>query len=361
MKRRSLKITVKQPFRSRKKVGKAPGTITYLGTKDSIESGISVLAYNEEGIKELELKKTEGLSELIKSDDTVFYDIVGLGDEKFIEEVGNKFGLGPLLLEDVVNTNQRSKIDEYEDLIFGVFKMLYLNADDKIIYEHIALVLEKDNVLLFQETEDDVFEGVKNRIRKKYGRIRSRGADYLFFALLDAMIDEYYVVLEYLKNKIEDLEDGVYNNPTADMAKDIQMLKKEVLRVRKWVFPVKELMQRLVISDHHIFHKETKPFLRDVLDHCTEINEDLILYREMSTSLMEMHMTNMSNKMNEVMKVLTVMASIFIPLTFIAGIYGMNFEYMPELQHKHGYFYLWGIFVLIFLGMLIFFRKKGWL
>ena len=342
-------------------MGKAPGTITYLGTKDSIESGVSVLAYKDDDFEEYDVKTTDELSETIDPEHTVFYDIVGLGDEKFIAEVGKIFDLGPLLLEDVVNTNQRSKIDEYEENIFGVFKMLYLNSVDQIVYEHIALVLEKDIVLLFQETEEDVFEGVKSRIRNKYGRIRSRGADYLFFALLDAMIDEYYVVLEYLKNKIEALEEEVYNNPTADLAKEIQYLKKEVLRVRKWVFPVKELMQRLVMSEHPLLQKETKPFLRDVLDHCTEINEDLSLYREMSASLMEMHMTNMSNKMNEVMKVLTVMASIFIPLTFIAGIYGMNFDNIPELHLKYGYFYLWGVFIIIFVGMLIFFRKKGWL
>jgi magnesium transporter len=223
------------------------------------------------------------------------------------------------------------------------------------------LTLFDNTVVVFQETVDNVFGEVIKRIENKFGRIRSRGADYLFFALLDAIVDNYFIVLDDIKNKLELLEEEVYNNPQKESARKIQYLKKEILRIRKWIFPVKELVNRLIQSEHHLITKETKLFLKDTFDHCLEINEDIILYREMSTSLMEMYMTNMSNKMNEVMKVLTVIASIFIPLTFIAGVYGMNFRNMPELQSEYGYYYLWGIFIIVGLGLLIFFKRKDWL
>jgi magnesium transporter len=178
---------------------------------------------------------------------------------------------------------------------------------------------------------------------------------------LDAVIDHYFLVLEYLGNKIDQLEEEVYENPKPEVAKRIQMLKKDVLKVRRWISPVKELISRLIETDSSLITKDTKPFLRDVHDHTLEINESLQIYREMSMSLMEMYMSNMSNKMNEVMKVLTIMASIFIPLTFIAGVYGMNFQHMPELQWEYGYYYVWGLMILLFLVLLIYFKKKNWL
>jgi len=179
--------------------------------------------------------------------------------------------------------------------------------------------------------------------------------------LIDAIVDNYFVVLEHLNHKIESLEEVVYDNPTPEIAQEIQQIKKEVLRIRRWIFPVKELISRLIDTENSLITKDTKVFLRDALDHSLEINESIQIYREMSMSLMEMYMSNMSNKMNEVMKVLTIMASIFIPLTFIAGIYGMNFENMPELHFKYGYYYVWGLMIALFIGMMIYFKRKNWL
>lgn len=236
-----------------------------------------------------------------------------------------------------------------------------MDANNELVGEHIAFVLMDKAVVVFQELKEDVFNGLRDRIRTKSGRIRSRGADYLLFALLDAIIDNYFVVLETISAKIEQLEEEVYDNPTPATAREIQDLKKEVLKVRRWISPVKELINRLIESDNPQITKDTKLFLRDLMDHCLEINESLQIYREMSMSLLEMYMSNVSNKMNEVMKVLTIMASIFIPLTFIAGIYGMNFAYMPELQWKYGYFAVLGVMLTLFIVMLIFFKKKRWL
>lgn len=351
----------KMPSRFHKKKGEAPGTITYMGRRENLESVVNILDYNE---VEFNVHAPANIEEIVahKGPPLISWiDIVGLSDEAFIEKVGIRFGLNPLVMEDIVNTHQRSKIDEYEPYIFGVFKMLYINENNELIGEHVALVLLKNCVLVFQELEDDVFKGVRDRIGKKSGRIRSRGADYLFFALLDAIVDNYFAVLEYLNTKIEVLEEAVYADPKPEVAQKIQELKKEVLRVRRWVYPVKELVSRLIDTDHPLIAKETKIFLRDVLDHAIEVNESIQIYREMSMSLMEMYMSNMSNKMNEVMKVLTIMASIFIPLTFIAGIYGMNFDYMPELHFKYGYYVVWAVMMVLFIGMIVYFRRKHWI
>ncbi|HZJ19420.1 MAG TPA: magnesium/cobalt transporter CorA [Pricia sp.] len=355
------KIIPKMPSRFAKKKGEAPGTITYMGHRENLESVVNILEYNE---SELNVYSPANIEEIVAHKDPPmisWIDIVGLSDEAFIEKVGKRFGLNSLVMEDIVNTHQRSKIDEYELHIFGVFKMLYINENGELIGEHVALVLLENCVLVFQELEDDVFKGVRERVGKKSGRIRSRGADYLFFALLDAIVDNYFAVLEYLNDKIDVLEEAVYSDPNPEVAKKIQEMKKEVLRVRRWIYPVKELVSRLIDTDHPLIAKETKIFLRDVLDHAIEVNESIQIYREMSMSLMEMYMSNMSNKMNEVMKVLTIMASIFIPLTFIAGIYGMNFDHMPELHYEYGYYVVWGVMILLFVGMMIYFRRKHWL
>ncbi|QCW99837.1 magnesium/cobalt transporter CorA [Aggregatimonas sangjinii] len=345
-----------------KKRGKAPGTVTYVGTREKQVAEVQIVAYNEQEQRSYKPHTLEEIINFKKSGHISWIDIAGLSDEQYIEQLGKQLNLNPLILEDTVNVNQRPKIDEYDDYIFGVFKMLYLDKNDKIVTEHMAMVLVEDAVLVFQEEPlDDVFDGVRERIRTKTGRVRFAGADYLFFALLDAIVDNYFIILESIQEQIEGLEEEVYDNPVPDVAKRIQALKKEVMRLRRLIFPVREMIVRLIETENPLIKKETKLFLRDVLDHATEINETLQIYREMSMSLMEMYMSNMSNKMNEVMKVLTIMASIFIPLTFIAGIYGMNFDHMPELHTENGYFVVWGVMISLFVGMLFYFKRKGWL
>lgn len=351
----------KKKSRVQHKMGKAPGTISYMGDKERSDSVIFNTFYNTDEVQTSELNTLDQFLEYDHPNHISWVNVIGISDEPFIERLGNHFNLNPLVLEDVVNTEQRPKIDEYEGYIFGVFKMLYISEDEEIIGEHIAIVLLENTVLVFQEVKEDVFNGLRDRITGKLGRIRSRGADYLFFAILDAIVDNYFLAIENLNHRIEVLEDEVYSNPEPIVAKNIQQLKKEVLKVRRWIYPVKELINRLIDSENPLIQKDTKLFLRDVHDHTVEINESLQIYREMSMSLMEMYMSNMSNKMNEVMKVLTIMASIFIPLTFIAGIYGMNFDHMPELHLKYGYYIVWAVMILLFIGMMIYFKKKKWL
>lgn len=351
----------KKVSRVQGKMGAAPGTVSYLGTKEKADSLVQALSYDQDEVITKELSKIEDIVAYKNEKRTTWLNVIGITDEHFIEDLGQGFSLNSLLLEDAVNTDQRPKIDEYDDHIFGVFKMIYLNENDEIVPEHIAMVLMENTVLVFQEVKEDVFGGVRNRIMSKSGRIRTRGADYLFFALLDAIIDNYFLVLEQINHRIEQLEDEVYMNPKPVVAHNIQQLKKEVLKIRRWIFPVKELVSRLIDSESSLIKHDTKLFLRDALDHSLEINESLQIYREMSMSLMEMYMSNMSNKMNEVMKVLTIMASIFIPLTFIAGIYGMNFDHMPELHYEYSYYVVWGVMIVLFIGMMIYFKRKDWL
>ncbi|WP_419211547.1 magnesium/cobalt transporter CorA [Maribacter sp. X9] len=351
----------KKKSRVQNKMGKAPGTISYTGDKERSDSIIFSTAYNTDILEINEFKQLDQFLAKKNKGLITWVNVVGISDEPFIDRLGKHFNLNPLVLEDIVNTEQRPKIDEYEDYIFGVFRMLYITPEDEILGEHIAFVLLEDTVLVFQEVKEDVFNGLRDRISNKLGRIRSKGSDYLFFALLDAIVDNYFLAIENLNHRIEVLEDEVYQNPEPVVAQNIQQLKKEVLKIRRWIYPVKELISRLIDSENPLITKDTKLFLRDVLDHAIEINESLQIYREMSMSLMEMYMSNMSNKMNEVMKVLTIMASIFIPLTFIAGIYGMNFDNMPELHYKYGYYCVWGVMIILFVGMIFYFKKKKWL
>ncbi len=355
-----IKITHKKKSRIHKKLGKAPGSIIYMGERDNSISSLDVIAYSQESLEEYSPVNAETLLE-DNNNQIKWINLVGISDEVFIEKLGKVFQLNPLTLEDAVQTEQRPKIDEYDHYIFGVFKMMYLDEEQRIVVEHVAISLFDKEVLVFQELKEDVFESVRLRLRGKLGRIRSRGADYLFFALLDAIIDHYFMVLESISARIEHLEEEVYQKPKPKTAQKIQELKKEVLRIRRYIAPVKELIGRLIETEHPLITKDTKLFLRDLLDHCLEINESLQIYREMTMSLMEMYMSNVSNKMNEVMKVLTVMASIFIPLTFIAGVYGMNFENMPELHMKNGYFIVLSVMFVILLFMLIYFRRKRWI
>ncbi|MCK0133724.1 magnesium/cobalt transporter CorA [Arenibacter sp. S6351L] len=348
------------------KTGKAPGTVTYLGNREGAKSTVNVLEYDENGLIEsgFDVYTADSFDKIVAfqaSPSISWINVIGISDEKFIENLGRAFSLNPLTIEDAVNTHQRPKIDEYGNYIFGAFKMLYLDQNNELVTEHVAIVLMKNTVLIFQEMQDDVFNSIRDRVRAKTGRIRSKPADYLFFTLLDAIIDNYFVVLENINHKIDALEEEVYENPSPKTAHAVQDLKKEVLRIRRYIYPMKELVHKLIDSEHVLISKDTQLFLRDALDHCIEINESLNILREMSMSLMEMYMSNMSNKMNEVMKVLTIMATIFIPLTFIVGVYGMNFEYIPELKYPNGYFYVWGLMIAIFIGLLFYFKKKGWL
>ncbi|MCL4138681.1 UNVERIFIED_CONTAM: hypothetical protein GTU68_012770, partial [Idotea baltica] len=223
-------------------------------------------------------------------------------------------------------------------------------------------ILGKNYVLSFQESEGDVFDEVRDRLRQAKGRVRTMKADYLLYVLMDAIVDHYFSVIEILGDKIEDFETAIFaGDVDDDISQKIQNLKREILRVRRAIFPLREVINRIEKNESTLIQKRTITYYRDIYDHLIQVSENIDIYREMIWSLMDMYMTTISNKMNEVMKVLTIMASIFIPLTFIAGIYGMNFDNIPELHYKYSYYILWGVMIILFIGMLIYFKRKKWL
>jgi len=340
----------------------APGTVTYIGIKESLVTKLEIIDYSKDHYNRLDTENIEEAFKRRESNRISWININGLSNTKEIEHLGNYYNLHPLIQEDIVTTYQRPKIDEYEDYLFIVFKMLHYSNAGELINEHVSLVLGKDYVLTFQEADGDVFDDLRDRLENSKGRIRNAGSDYLMFTILDAVVDNYFSVIETLSDKIETLEDQLFeDNVEGDITEDIQDLKKEILKIRRAILPLREVVNRLEKSDIPLIDEKTHNYIRDLYDHIIQVTENVEIYREMIWGLMDMYMTTISNKMNEVMKVLTIMASIFIPLTFMAGIYGMNFEYMPELHLKHGYFYLWGAMILVFCGLLYYFKRKKWL
>jgi magnesium transporter len=355
-------MTKKRTQKYQKQIGQIPGTLVYTGEKSDKKFNVQCFDYTKDNIEESILLNIEEAINYKETESVTWINIEGLKYTDEIENIGRQYGLHPLVLEDIVNTTQRPKIDEYENYIFIVLKMLYYNKDENIVIEQVSFVLGENYVLTFQESEGDVFGSIRDRLRLNRGRIREMKSDYLLYALIDAVVDNYFTIIETLGNKIEDLETDLFTGTVReDINIEVQQLKREILKVRRAIFPLREIINRIEKGDYPFIFKRTITYFRDIYDHLVQVTENLDIYREMIWSLMDMYMTTISNKMNEVMKLLTIIATIFIPLTFIAGIYGMNFENIPELHYKYSYYILWGIMIMIFLGMIYYFKKKKWL
>ena len=339
-----------------------PGTVAYIGKKITTQTTLDIIDYSKNYFERFETHNIEEVSKYEDTSRVTWINVNGLSNSEDIMKLGNHFELHPLIQEDIVSTNQRPKIDEYEDYIFIVFKMLHYDENEHLTVEHISMVMGQDYVVTFQESEGDVFGELRDRLEQAKGRIRGSGADYLMFSILDAVVDNYFAVVEFLSNKLELLEDKLFDNKEdRDIPQEILDLKNEILKIRRAVVPLREVVNRLEKIETSLIEQRTNKYIRDLYDHIIQVNESVEIYREMVGGLMDMYMTTISNKMNEVMKVLTIMASIFIPLTFLAGIYGMNFDNMPELHYKYSYFYLLGLMALVILGMIWYFKRKKWL
>ncbi|WP_010182354.1 magnesium/cobalt transporter CorA [Aquimarina agarilytica] len=344
-----------------KAVGLAPGTIIYTGNKTNADTFIEVFDYTKSSYVCNEFSTIDNCYDYKHTDSTTWININGLNTTETIQKIGTHYQLHPLILEDITSIHQRPKIDEYDDYIFAVFKMLYYNDNNELKVEHISFVLGSNYVLSFQEADGDVFDNIRNRITQNKGIIRSNGADYLLYSLMDAIVDNYFLIIETLGEKIENIEENLFDNPDKASVQEIQQLKREALKIRRSIFPLREVVNKLDKTTTSLIQDKTRNYIRDLYDHTIQVIETIEIYRDMLWGLMDMYMTATSNKMNEVMKVLTIIATIFIPLTFISGIYGMNFEYIPELKYKYGYQTLWVIMITIFIGLLIYFKKKKWL
>ena len=356
------KKRAKRISKSHKKVGLPPGTMTYVGNKESSELIIEVYNYTPEGVTHKDCTTVEDAVAFLATDAVTWVNLNGLFHVKAIEELGKSVGMHPLQLEDVVNVNHRPKIEELtKGGRFVILKMLYYNEANELIIEHISLVFKDNTVISFQEDDKDVFDIIRQRIKEPRGVIRNKQADYLLFAIMDAVIDHYFLILETLGDKIEVLEDQLIYNPTDNLVGEIQQLKREVLKIRRSIYPLREVVGNLEKAEHPSISDDTQKYFRDLYDHTIQVIETIETYRDMLWGLMDMYMSSVSNKMNNVMKVLTIIATIFIPLTFIVGVYGMNFENMPELHYQNGYYIVWIVMLVIFLAMLYYFKRKKWL
>ncbi len=323
---------------------------------------IRIIDYDGEHLQEKEVKKIEDCFPFKDAPTVSWVNIDGLHEVGLIEELGQHFDIHSLVLEDILHTEQRPKVEVFENYIFVVIKMLYHdNKNDDIRDEQFSLILGKNFVITFQEKVGDVFEPIRERIRAGKLRVRKRKADYLTYTLIDAIVDNYFVILELLSDKIEVLEDELLENPSPDTLQKIYKLKRKMIVLRKSIWPLREAISTLERSESNLIDESTGVFLRDVYDHTIQVIDTVESIRDMMAGMLDTYLSSVSNKMNEVMKVLTIIATIFIPLTFIAGIYGMNFEYMPELKWHGSYFVLWGVMLLILVGMVHYFRKKKWL
>jgi len=352
-----------KPIKKRsKKVGLPPGTLVHIGEKKSEKTKITILNYDELHVQEKEIKTVDECFPFKDEPTVTWINVDGLHQVEILEKLGEGFGLHPLVLEDILNTDQRPKMEDYGDYIYIVLKLLYHNnKSNEIAAEQISLILGSNFVISFQEKEGDVFNPIRERIRNGKGRMRKMGADYLAYALLDSVVDNYFIILEKLGEKIEFLEEELVTNPTPKTLHELHHLKREMIFVRKSVWPLREVISSLERGESSLIKETTRIYLRDVYDHTIQVIDTVETFRDMLSGMLDIYLSSISNRLNAVMKVLTIIATIFMPLTFIAGIYGMNFQYMPELGWRWGYPIVLFIMLVIGVFMLISFRRKKWL
>ena len=317
---------------------------------------------NNEQLKEFQAPTFNENFKFANIPGVTWLDIDGVHQADLLEAVGTHANLHPLVMEDIHNTYQRPKAEDYEDYLYIVLKMISWNEETKEVQaEQVSLILGKSYVISFKEDPGDIFDPVRLRLRESKGRIRKLGADYLAYSLLDQVVDHYFLVLENLGEQIEDLEEKLVTNPDSSTLQTIHHLKRELIFLRKSVWPLREAISSLERSESPLFQPETLVYMRDVYDHTIQVIDTIETFRDMVSGMLDIYLSSVSNRMNEVMKVLTIIATIFIPLTFIAGVYGMNFVNMPELQWPWGYFMVWGVMIVIVIAMIIYFKRKKWL
>ncbi|MGQ9609490.1 MAG: magnesium/cobalt transporter CorA [bacterium] len=344
-----------------KKVGLPPGTLVFTGEKKTESVKITVMDYNEEHLQECELENIDEVSQYKDTETVTWLNINGIHREDIIESIGKRFNIHPLVMEDIMNVKQRPKIEYYDDYVFIVLRMLsYDDSNLDIIDEQISLIIMKNFVISFQEMEGDVFDPIRERIRNSSSRMRKMGSDFLAYALMDIVVDNYFIILEKLAESAEILEDRLLYNPGPDITKEINALKRKLILMRKSIWPFREFLSTIGRFDSPIFTETTLLYFRDVYDHTIRLIDTIETLREIITDFLNMNLSSLSNRMNEIMKVLTIISTIFIPITFLAGIYGMNFKFMPELDWRLGYPIVWLIMLSIGGSMLIYFKKKKW-
>jgi magnesium transporter len=345
------------------KAGLAPGTLVHIGEARTDKVKMEVIDYSEASFEQKAIERVEECFPFKARPTITWVNIDGVHDIGIIEKIGKEFRINDLVLEDIVNTEQRPQAKDFGSFIFIVLKMAkYDPADDELLTEQVSLVVGSNFVISFQEgKEGDVFGSVRERIRAGKDRIRKMGADYLAHALMDASVDSYFTVLEQIGMKLEDVEDETLNHPTPKTLEQIHKLKRNLIFLRKAVWPVREVASFLERSESPLIEKTTKIYFRDIFDHSLQLIDLIETFRDVAAGMLDIYLSSLSNRMNEVIKVLTIISTIFIPLTFLAGLYGMNFKNMPELGWRFGYYGVLALMVAIVVFMLFFFKRKRWI
>ncbi len=345
-----------------RKAGLPPGTLIHIGERKTEEIKITIMDYDESQFQEKEAKSFDECFPYKGKPTVTWINIDGIHQVETLAKLGECFELHPLTLEDILNTDQRPKIEDFGDYMYVVLQMFsYDDRNNEIITEQISLILGQNFVLSFQENIGDVFDQIRERIRSGKGKMRKMGADYLVYTLLDAIVDNYFIILEKIGDQIEFIEERLIINPASDTLNTIHKLKREILFLRKSVWPLREVISGMERGESSLIKGTTKIYLRDVYDHNIQIIDTIETLRDMLSGMLDIYLTSISNRLNAVMKVLTIIATIFMPLTFLAGIYGMNFKYMPELEWKWGYPLILLIMSTIGISMLFYFKRKKWL
>jgi len=343
------------------KVGLPPGTLIYTGEKPEVETKLSIIDYNSEDFSIEEIKKLDlSITDIPKSK-IRWINLLGLSNVQLIENLGESFELHPLVLEDVLNPKQRPKFEDYGDYVFIVMKCIFFNqTTDLFQYDQISFILGENYVISFQEQESDIFQPIIQRISQKKGRIRIMGPDYLLYTLIDVIIDDYFTFSETLEEQIEIVEENLISDPKSETLQTIYDLKRKTIDIRKLIWPMRELVYKLQREDTKLIKDNLQIYLRDIYDHIFRITDLLESYRDILFGMLDMYLSSISYKMNDIMKVLTIISTVFIPLSFLAGFYGMNFQYMPEFTNPFAYPVLIIFMIGIALVMLYFFKRKKW-
>jgi magnesium transporter len=343
------------------KAGLPPGALVHIGDRFEERSRITVINYGEEEFSKTEVETAEKCAHLKGKAKVCWVNLTGIHEAETIERIGQIFDLHPLLLEDIMNTDQRPKIEAYDSYLFVVLKTISYDEKEKsTIMEQISIVLGSDYVLSFQERETSIFDPLLEHLTNGKGRIRKMGADYLVYSLIDMIIDNYFLILEQLGERVDSLEVQLVTSPKTETLKSIQRLKREMIFLRRSVWPLREVINSMEREESPLIQSSTYVYLRDIYDHTIQAIDTIETYRDMLSGMLDIYLSSVSYKLNEIMKVLTVVSTIFIPLTFIVGLYGMNFEFMPELKSPWGYPSVLLLMLVISLSMLYYFKRKKW-
>lgn len=341
--------------------GAPPGSLVYTGEERADPVVLNLIDFREDYFEEVSDVGSTWKERVPSKEFVSWLDVSGVHDVSIVEEVGKHLDIHPLIMEDIIHPNQRPKFEPFDDQLYVVIRMLHTREDGSVQDEQISIVIGRTYIISFQQHPGDVFDAVRERLRGGKGLIRKQGPDYLAYALIDLIVDYYFVLLESIGNEVELLEDLVLDNPTKETNQVIRATKQTILSYRKDIWPVREMVAAMTRDDSGIIKKRTMTYLRDVQDHAIQVIDLMETYRDQLSGLTDLYLSSLSQRMNEVMQVLTIIGSVFIPLTFIAGIYGMNFAVMPELQWEYGYPMAWAVMLLTAVGLILYFKKRKWL